>query len=86
MRRSEREERLWKMAEQDGIYITWKRCFEECEQPFKEYADACPEEIRQILYGYAECGRMMCQSVVNLACKYMDFLDGDDDLKSKTES
>ncbi len=74
---SERGKRLWALAEQDEIYLVWKRSFEMCEEPFREYLKACPEEIRKILCGYADCGRMMCQRVVNLACKHMDFLDAD---------
>lgn len=77
MQESERGKRLWALAEQDDIYLIWKEGFEMCERPFREYVEACPEEIRRMLCGYAECGQMMCQRVVNIACKYMDFLESD---------
>ena len=75
MQKSQRAERLWALAELDDIYTVWKKGFEMCEESFREYADACPEEIRELLYGYAGCGRMMCQRVVNIACEYMIFPD-----------
>ena len=77
MKESERTKHLWALAEKDDIYSVWKTTFEMCERPFQEYAESCPEEIQRILYGYADGGRMMCQRVVNLACKHMDFLDED---------
>lgn len=77
MKESERTKHLWALAEKDEIYLFWKNCFETSETPFKEFADNCPPEIQEILYGYADCGKMMCQRVVNIACKYMDFMDQD---------
>ena len=65
------EKWLWELAEQDDIYMFWKTTLEMCEKPFKEYVETCPEEIRGILYGYADSGRMMCQRVVNLAFEYL---------------
>lgn len=75
MQESERGKQLWALAEQDDIFLIWKDGYETCERPFREFAESCPEEIRKILYGYAERGQMMCQRVVNIACKYMDFVD-----------
>ncbi len=37
------------------------------------FADTQPEEVRSILYGYADCGRMAQQRLVNLACENMIF-------------
>lgn len=69
------EEQLTRIAEEDPIYKLWKQSFVECEKSFREYADAQPIEVRQILWGYAEAGRMMQQRKVNLACSNMVFPD-----------
>lgn len=71
----ENEERLTRIAEEDRIYTLWKHSFMECETAFREYVDAQPREVRQILWGYAEAGRMMQQRKVNLACSNMVFPD-----------
>lgn len=71
----EKEERLEKIAQKDESYLVWKKSFEEFEKPFEEYAYSQPKEIRNILFGYADAGRMMQQRKVNLACAYMEFTD-----------
>ena len=67
-------QKLDALAKQDEIYLMWKHSFADCADAFREYADTQPEDIRNMLWGYAECGRLMQQRLVNLACKYMDFL------------
>ena len=69
----EKEEKLERLALEDEIYRVWRRSFEDCIRPFTEYANSQPQEIQNILWGYAEAGRMMLQRKVNLACAYMEF-------------
>ena len=68
-----RQANLLKIAEQDNIYQVWARSFEDCKDAFAQFAATQPEEIRNMLYGYADCGRMMMQKMVNLACEHMVF-------------
>lgn len=74
MTEAEKAAQLTALAKQDEIYLMWKHSFADCADAFREYADAQPQDIRNMLWGYAECGRLMQQRLVNLACKYMDFL------------
>lgn len=69
----ENELKLEQLACQDDIYTVWQKSFELYAQSFAEFADRQPEEIRNILWGYAEAGRMMQQRKVNLACAHMEF-------------
>ena len=71
----EKEEQLEKMAQKDESYLVWKKSFEKYEKAFEEYVYCQPEEIRNILFGYADAGRMMQQRKVNLACEHMDFVE-----------
>lgn len=66
---------LLRIAEQDNAYVVWKKTYEECTKQFEDYAYAQPEEIRDILWGYAAGGRLMNQRLVNLACEHMAFTD-----------
>ena len=75
MQDNERFHRLMQIAEQDEIYIVWKKSYQESSEKFARYMRWCPKKIRSFLYGYAECGRMMMQRMVNLACKCMEFPD-----------
>lgn len=65
--------RLRELAEQDEIYQIWKHGYDDCAKAFREFADSQPEEISNFLWGYAECGRIMQQRIVNLACDHMVF-------------
>ena len=67
--------RLKEITERDRIFNTWEKSFEACRKDFTKFADAQPQEIRSLLYGYADCGRMAQQRLVNLACEYMIFPD-----------
>jgi len=71
--RRQRRRKLYQIAQQDSIYQAWARSFEDCREAFTQFANAQPEDIRNILYGYADCGRMMQQKLVNLACEHMRF-------------
>ena len=68
-------DRLYQLAENDDIYQTWKHGFEELSVPFKLFAESQPIEIRRLLYGYTDAGRMMAQRVSNIACQYMEFIE-----------
>ena len=73
----EKRTRLQTVASEDEIYCMWRKCLCSSEAAFREYADSQPEEIRNVLWQYAESGRMMQQRLVNLACMYMDFPEKD---------
>ena len=49
-----RHNQLLKIAQQDMIYLTWEKSFEECQEKFSQFADSQPEKLRAILYGYAD--------------------------------
>lgn len=68
-----RQLKLFEIAENNSIYQVWARSFEDCREAFTQFADSQQEEIRNMLYGYADCGRMAQQKLVNLACEYMQF-------------
>ena len=68
-------ERLYALAEQDHIYNVWMNSYEDCITPFKSFAQDQPDEIRNFLYGYADCGRMMMQRIINIACDTMEFIE-----------
>ena len=72
---NQRQDRLLKIAETDLIYQTWALSFADCQEAFAEFAASQPEDIRNMLYGYGDCGRMMQQRLVNLACLHMVFPD-----------
>ena len=70
---SERLYQLLAIAETDNIYQVWARSYEDCRESFTQFAATQPEEIRNMLYGYADCGRVAQQRLVNLACEHMVF-------------
>ena len=72
---SERQKKLYKLAEEDKIYMVWKNSFELFYADFQTYAKSQPDEIRNVLFGYADVGRMMMQKMVNIACEKMEFID-----------
>ena len=72
--------KLYSLAEQDAIYNVWKNCYEDCVQPFREFVNKQPEEIQNILRGYADCGRMMMQRIINIACDNMEFIENGEEL------
>ena len=69
----ERLRQLQAIAETDNIYQVWARSYEDCRESFTQFAATQPEEIRNMLYGYADCGRVAQQRLVNLACEHMVF-------------
>ena len=69
----ERLRQLQALAETDNIYQVWARSYEDCRESFTQFAATQPEEIRNMLYGYADCGRVAQQRLVNLACEHMVF-------------
>ena len=69
----QRQNKLLELAQQDEIYCTWEKSFENCREAFVQFAANQPEDIRNMLFGYADCGRMAQQRMVNLACEHMIF-------------
>ncbi len=68
-----RQAQLTELAQRDKPYQLWARVFAESREAFAAFADAQPPEIRQVLWSYAEGGRLMNQRLVNLACREMVF-------------
>ncbi len=69
----EKQQRIRKIAQEDLSYQAWYQTFLECEHAFEAFAFQQPEEIQNILWGYAAGGRMMNQRLLNLACEHMIF-------------
>ena len=69
----QQQTQLMAIAEEDKIYQTWQKSYEDCREAFVRFASTQPEEIRNMLYGYADCGRIAQQRIVNLACEHMIF-------------
>lgn len=69
----QKQQRLYEIAEGDYAYTVWKKCRDEFTPAFHAFVDSQPEEIRNMLLGYADSGDMMGQRLVNLACERMDF-------------
>lgn len=74
---AKRQNKIYKIAKTDLSYQAWSQTFEECRDAFLQFANSQPEEIRGILYGYADSGRMMQQRLLNLACEHMRFPEED---------
>ena len=70
---AQRLTQLLALAAKDSIYHVWESSYEDCREGFTAFANTQPEEIRNMLYGYADCGQMMMQRMVNLACDHMIF-------------
>ena len=66
---------LEKIAEDDTIYQVWHRSYCEAKEAFTAFANSQPENIRNLLFAYADCGRLALQREINLACRYMLFPD-----------
>ena len=72
MNTEERAKKLEELAAQDLSYQTWKQSYEDSAEAFKAFADAQPEDIRNMLYCYAESGRLMNQRLAALACEEIE--------------
>lgn len=64
-------QKLDAIAKTDKIYCLWEKCYQESADAFAAFADSQPEEIRNILWTYAEAGRLMYQRKAVLACEYI---------------
>ena len=71
--REQQRKLLFKIAETDMAYNTWNQSYEDCREAFHRFAETQPEEIRNMLHGYADRGRLAQQRLVNLACENMIF-------------
>jgi len=69
--------RLLKIAEEDEAYQAWHRSWQEFAPAFMDFANSQPEETRNVLWGYAEAGRLAYQRMMNLACTHMAFPEED---------
>ena len=65
--------RLEQIAQADDIFRLWSRSQEEYAAAFAAFADGQPDEVQNLLWGYAEAGRLKYQRMVNLACMHMVF-------------
>ena len=65
--------RLLRIAEEDASYQAWYQSWQKFAPEFAAFANSQPEEIRNILWGYAEPGRLTYQRMMNLACMHMEF-------------
>ena len=72
---AERQNQIYALAENDLPYQVWRDSYEHFRDAFTQYANRQPAKIRNLLYGYAEGGRMMNQRLVNLCCQNMVFPD-----------
>ena len=68
-----RQARLREVAEEDEIYIVWKKTCENNAARFERFSGFMPKRIRNILFSYADGGRLMMQRMVNIACESMEF-------------
>ena len=50
----QQQTQLMAIAEEDKIYQTWQKSYEDCREAFVRFASTQPEEIRNMLYGYAD--------------------------------
>lgn len=75
MTETEKWERLEQLAKQDEAYMVWKNSYNEFAGKFHRFIRWCPRKVRNYLCGYAECGRLMLQRMVNLACEHMEFTE-----------
>ena len=71
----QQHKQLMEIAKNDTIYCVWEQSFEDCRDAFEKFAADQPADIRNMLYGYADCSRMAQQRLVNLACEHMTFHD-----------
>ena len=73
MKPSERQRRVWSIAEKDINYDVWRDMHEQTKEPFFQYINQCPDEIKHMLSGYAASGEMMIQRILNIACELLVF-------------
>jgi len=69
----EKQAQIQSLAENDYSYTAWYRIFQESEKAFTDFANRQQEDIRTILWSYAQSGRMMNQRLLNIACEHMVF-------------
>ena len=73
MNGAERQRRIWSIAQKDMNYNVWQDMHEQTKEPFIQYANQCPDDIKQVLLGYAASGEMMMQRLLNIACEQLVF-------------
>lgn len=70
-----KQRRIYVLAEDDDAYVIWKTMYLRVQKEFEEFAATQPAQIQDVLRCYAECGRIMNQRLLNLACMHMEFSD-----------
>ena len=75
---TEKWNRLEQLAQKDEAFMVWEKSYRTFSPKFHRFIRWCPRKIRNYLSGYAECGRLMMQRMVNLACEHMDFPEKSD--------
>ena len=70
-----RQEKLYRLAEEDLSYNIWNRSHQDCKEAYEEFFISQPEHIQRILSGYVNCGLVALQRLVNIACENMVFTD-----------
>lgn len=63
-----RMEELNEKAEQDEVYLFWKRCVEDMDGEFKEYLKRRPKKTYRLISGYVGACCMMLQRKIYLSC------------------
>jgi len=75
MEDKKRFRRLMQIAEQDANYLAFKMDYEKCGKKLEKILKWCPKQIRSLFRAYTDCGRMMNQRILNIACANMEFMD-----------
>ena len=75
MDKVEKWKRLEQLALQDELYVIWKGVYNESAVKFGKFIRWCPPKLRNLLYDYADSGRLMMQRVAGIALENMEFKD-----------
>ena len=67
--------RLNEISRRDSVYNGWKQSRDSSAAAFEAFANSQPEDIRNMLWSYADGTQMMLQRKVYIACKCMNFKD-----------
>ena len=81
-----RTERLNALAEEDEIYLFWKTLWQKNAADFERFANLMPKKIRNMLWGYADGGRIMMQRMNTIACEQMEFTEKQPVAKKESDS
>lgn len=68
-----KKDMLEKLMQDDCVYMVWYRAFQRSQDDYAKLRRFLPRKARDTLYRYAECGRMMAERAVCIACLCMEF-------------